>query len=163
MSEAQHLADALRYLFTQPDSEWFTAFPQAVAGLTAEQARQVPALRFNSIWGLVNHISYWQEFFLLRLRGLPGPTAHQTGDDWEPVGKAGDEEGWQAACRRALAANEALAAYVETMSDEALAQPLGSGRPRPQQVIQGVIAHNSYHICEIITVRHMQGLWLERT
>jgi hypothetical protein len=27
----------------------------------------------------------------------------------------------------------------------------------------GLIAHNGYHTCEIISIRHMLGLWLERT
>jgi uncharacterized damage-inducible protein DinB len=163
MPEAAHLADALRGLFTRPDSGWFTVFPVAVAGLTAEQARCVPAARFNSVWGLVNHVTYWQEYLLKMLRGEPLPTAHKTGDDWGPVGQAGDEAAWHDACQRALAANEALAAYVESLTAEQVNEPSAPGRPRPQQIIQGVIAHNSYHTCEIITVRHMQGWWLERT
>jgi len=24
-------------------------------------------------------------------------------------------------------------------------------------------AHNSYHACEVISIRHMLGLWLDRT
>ena len=43
------------------------------------------------------------------------------------------------------------------------AQPVSTGRPRRDQIIHGMIAHNSYHACEIITIRHMLGLWLERT
>jgi len=29
--------------------------------------------------------------------------------------------------------------------------------------VLGILAHNSYHTAEIITVRHMQGWWLAET
>jgi len=71
VSEAQHLADALRGLFADLEYGLFTAFTVAVDGLTAAQAVKIPAPRFSS--------------------------------------------------------------------------------------------HNSYHTCEIISIRHRQGLWLERS
>jgi hypothetical protein len=56
-----------------------------------------------------------------------------------------------------------LAEYIRTQSDEALHQPIAAGKPSPYQVIQGVITHNSYHSCEVSSISHMMGLWLERT
>jgi uncharacterized damage-inducible protein DinB len=162
MSESEHLADALIGLFTRTDNGWFTPLTVAVAGLTAEKAARTPAPRFNSVWGLVDHVRYWEEFALLRLRGLPADRA-VLGEDWAPIIDPADEAAWQAACHRAVAMNEVLAAYVAGLTDEELAEPYAPGRAKRQQVIQGVIAHNSYHTCEIISVRHMQGLWLEET
>jgi len=52
---------------------------------------------------------------------------------------------------------------VASLSDEEIAQPTAPGRAKRYQAIQGLIAHNSYHTCEIISIRHMQGWWLERT
>jgi len=164
MTEAQHLADALTGFFTRTDNGWFTSFASAVAGLTAQQAAWVPGPGFNSVWGLVDHVWFWQQFFLPVLRGLPAdqqPLRRE--DDWAPVADPIDEDAWQAACRRVVSVNAELAAFVAGLSDEELAQPSAPGRARRQQVIQGIIAHNSYHTCEIISVRHMQGLWLEET
>jgi len=162
MSEAEHLAEALISLFTRTDNGWFAPLTAAVVDLTARQAAWMPAPGFNSVWGLVDHVRYWEEFALLRLRGRPaGPAV--LGEDWAPIANPADEAAWQAACRRAVAVNEDLAAYVAGLTGEELAQPYAPGRVRRQQEIQGVIAHNSYHTCEIISVRHMQGLWLEET
>ena len=164
MSEAQHLADALEGLFANPEHGWFTPFSVAVTGLTAAQAASVPAPRFNSVWAVVNHTRFWQEVFLLRLRGLPvDREAFGAKNGWPPAGDPADEQTWQAACARAIAVNKELATLVAGLSDEELAQPTAPGRAKRYQAVQWLIAHNSYHTCEIISIRHMQGWWLERT
>ena len=163
MTEAEHLADALTGFFGRADNGWFTSLATAVAGLTAQQAAWVPGPGFNSVWGLVDHVWFWQKFYLPLLRGLPAEQTLRREDDWTPIADPTDEGAWQAACRRAVEVNAELAAYVAGLTDEGLAQPYAPGKARRQQVIQGIIAHNSYHTCEIISVRHMQGLWLEET
>lgn len=52
---------------------------------------------------------------------------------------------------------------VAGLTDGDLAAAIEEGRASRYQVVQGPIAHNSYHTYEIISVRHMQGLWLGRT
>jgi hypothetical protein len=164
MSEAQHLAEALEGLFANPENGWFTPFSVATAGLTAEQAAHVPAERFNSVWAVANHVRFCQEVALRRLRGLPvDRAALGAEDDWPPVGEPADEDAWQTARERALAVNRELAETVAGLSGEELAQPFAAGRAARYQLVQGLIAHSGYHACEIISIRHMQGLWLERT
>jgi len=164
MSEAQHLSDALEGLFVRPDNGWFTPLTVAIAGLTAEQGATVPAPSFNSVWAVVNHVRFWQEVTLLRLRGLPADRqASGAEDGWPPPVAPADELAWQAACDRAIALNAELAGLIAGTTGEELAQPIAPGRANRYQMIHGVIAHNSYHTCEIILIRHMQGLWLERT
>lgn len=163
MSEGEHLAEALTGLFGREDNGWFTPLTVAVSGMTAEQAAWVPGPGFNSVWGLVDHVWFWQQFLLPVLKGVPEQQTLHREDDWKPVADPTGEAAWQAACRRAMAVNAELAAYVAGLGDEELAQPYAPGRARRQQVIQGIIAHNSYHTCEIISVRHMQGLWLKET
>jgi hypothetical protein len=70
-TEAEHLSDAVRAFFVMNDHGLFTSFSTAVAGLTAAQAAAIPAPRFNSVWAVVNHVRFWQEVTLLRLRGQP--------------------------------------------------------------------------------------------
>jgi len=43
MSEAAHLADALRGLFSNAQNGWFTPLSISTEGLTAAQAASVPA------------------------------------------------------------------------------------------------------------------------
>lgn len=113
---------------------------------------------------MVNHARFWQEVTLLRLRGLPvDRQALGTENGWPPPGDPADEQAWQAACERAVAVNKELATAIAGLTDEELAQPYAPEQVSRWQIIQGVIAHNSYHACEIISVRHILGLWLERT
>ncbi len=164
MSEAEHLAGALTRFFSRKDNGWFTSFTTAIAGLTAQQAAWVPGSGFNSVWGLVDHVWFWQQFALPLLRGLPeDQQTLRREEDWAPIADPADEKAWQAACRRAVEVNAELAAYVAGLTDEELDLPYAPDKARRRQVIQGLMAHNSYHTCEIISVRHMQGLWLEET
>jgi len=164
MSEAHHLSDALVGLVSNPENGWFTPVVVAIDGLTAEQAVTIPSQGFNSIWGVINHMSYWQEFLLLRLRGETVEQLKAEGkDNWQTIEKPGDEQAWKADCEHILAVNKELARFVEGLSDAELDEPYAEGGSKRYQVIHGIIAHNSYHTNEIISIRHMLGYWLERT
>jgi len=171
-TEAEHLSDAVRALFVSNDHGLFTSSATAVAGLTAAQAASVPAARFNSVWAVVNHVRFWQEVTLLRLRGQPvDRTALGADNGWPPARQPAadpgaspdDESAWQAAVERCGEANRALAEAAAALSDEMLAAPLAPGRAAPWRLIQAMIAHNAYHTCEVISIRRMLGLWLDRT
>lgn len=166
MSEAHHLADSLERLFSNPASGVFAPFINVTDGLTAAQAAAVPAPRFNSIWAVVNHVWFWEESLLRLLRGesaTPESLGATTEHGWPPAGSATDEAGWQAARTRALATNAELAQHIRSLSDEAIAQPLEAWGTVRARAVLSIIAHDSYHTCEIITLRHMQGWWVEGT
>ena len=69
MSEVQHLAYVVENHFSNPQASSFAHFVTVSDGLSAEQAAKVPGERFNSVWGVVNHIAFWQEVTCLALRG----------------------------------------------------------------------------------------------
>jgi hypothetical protein len=166
MTEAHHLADALEHLFTDPASGAFVPFAVATDGLTAAQAATAPAPGFNSVWAVVNHVRYWEEVVVRHMRGLPvSPDLLGAPDPsgWPPAGEPTDETAWQAARARALAVNSELAALVAPLNDQEVGQIFAPWGVPLHRAIQSLIAHNSYHTCEVISIRHMQGLWLERT
>jgi hypothetical protein len=164
MSEAQHLSDALVGLFAHSGHGWFAPFTVAVGGLTAQQALSVPAPRFNTIWAVVDHVRFWHQIVLLRLHGeqVSDPALWREGG-WPAAASPADDAAWRAACDFAVALNAEVAGAVAGLDDADLVRPPGPGRAMHYQVIHGLIAHNSYHINEIISLRHMQGWWLERT
>jgi hypothetical protein len=164
MSEASHLSAALEGLFAAPDFFWFVTYPTAVEGLTARQAAASPGPRSNSVWGVTLHLSICQRFALAVLGGDPidMKTFFAEGA-WPPVGDPDDEAAWQQAKAGLLAANHALAACVATLSEADLEKDLAPVGMKAYQYIQGHLAHNSNHLCEIVTIRHMQELWLEKT
>jgi hypothetical protein len=166
MSKANHAAEALEQLFTSTTPGWFTPFILATDGLTAAQAATVPAPHFNSVWAVVNHVRYWQEVALLQLQQLPVDAAVLGSDDgsgWPRLGDRASEAAWQEARRRALGANTALAHYVVNLTDAELDRPITEGDEwnTRRHLIYSMIAHNSYHTCEITTIRHMQGWWFD--
>ncbi|MBV9228839.1 MAG: DinB family protein [Chloroflexi bacterium] len=166
MSEANHAAEALELLFSSTTPGWFSPFITATDGLTAAQAATVPAPHFNSVWAVVNHVRYWQEVALLQLQQLPVDGALLGSDDgsgWPPAGDPADEAAWHEARRRALEANAALARYVGNLTDVELDHSLSEGGEwnTRRHLIYSMIAHNSYHTCEITTIRHMQGWWFD--
>ncbi len=165
MAESFHLSEALKGLFSSPESDWFVTYPAAVLGLNAHQAAWSPGPRQNSIWGVTLHLNICQRFALAVLCGDPVEinTFFSEGI-WPPVHNPEDEAAWQQARADVLAANQALAEYVAGLSDADLEKELiPVGGMKAYQYIQGHLAHNSNHLCEIVDIRHMQGLWLEKT
>ena len=164
MSEASHLAEALHGLFATPDLFWFVSYTDAVKGLSAAQAGSVPGARFNSVWGVTLHLTLCQRFALAVLRGEPveAGTFFAQGA-WPPVPDPQDAEAWQKAKAGLLAANQALSDCVGGLAPEALEQDIPAAGMKAHQYILGHLAHNSNHINEIVSIRHMQGFWLEKT
>jgi len=166
MSTLNHEAEALDLLFTSTTPGWFSPFTTATDGLTATQAATVPAPHFNSVWAVVNHVRYWQEVALLQLQQLPVDSAalgSEDGSGWPPAGDPADEAAWHAARKRALDANAALARYVAGLSETELNQSIAEGDAwnTRRHLVYSMMAHNSYHTCEITTIRHMQGWWFD--
>lgn len=166
MSEATSMSEALDLLFMSAVPGWFSPFVAATDGLTATQAATIPAPHFNSVWAVVNHVYYWQAATLLQLQHLPVDSAalgSEDGSGWPPIGDPNDEAAWQEARRRALEANVALSRYVKTLTDAELDQPVAEGDVwnTCRHLLFSMIAHNSYHTCEITTIRHMQGWWFD--
>jgi uncharacterized damage-inducible protein DinB len=163
MPEAFHLAEALNDFLVKPDLFWFTSFPNAIEGLTAEQAVQVPAVRFNSVWGVVLHLTLCQRYALTLLGGEAVEASEFFVEGaWPAVPQPVSEAAWQQAKEELMAINRALSACVTSLSTEALEELVAPGQFKGYQYIQGQMAHNSYHLCEIVNIRHMLGLWLEK-
>lgn len=137
---------------------WHPPLSAALAGVTAAQASWRPAGEAaNTIWETVNHLLYYKERLLERLRGgkptysAPNNDATFTGDV-----TAADEAAWQAAVARMAAVHrglrEALAARADADLDQPADNPLG-------HLLADIISHDAYHTGQIIQIRKLQGSW----
>lgn len=163
MIEGSHLAEAIEALFSTPVF-WFVTFPAAVEGLTAHQAAYSPGPRFNSVWGVMLHLTICQRFALAVLRGdAIDPNSFFAEGAWPAVHDPSDEAAWQQTKVDIVAVNHALAECVAGLSEADLEKELAPVGMKGYQYVQGHLAHNSNHLNEIVTIRHMQGLWLEKT
>ncbi len=163
MSEVQHLAYVVENHFSNPQASSFAHFVTVSDGLSAEQAAKVPGERFNSVWGVVNHIAFWQEVTCLALRGqqinLADWNLSEMGSGWPPLGELSDTN-WQVARQRALDGNHAFAQAIAALSDDDLQNEMPWGG-KVWQGIYAIYAHNSHHTSEILSIRHMLGFWVE--
>ncbi len=165
MSEVKHLAEVLENHFTSPKTSSFAHFVIVSDGLTGKEAAQVPGERLNSIWAVTNHIAFWMDETRAALRGdtvdLAAWGLQEVGGGWPPLGPITDAN-WQSARQRALDCCHALAATIRTLDDAALEQPVPTLSPGlPYQAILAIYSHNSHHTAEILTIRHILGLWVE--
>lgn len=163
MSEAAHLGVGLIEGFNSEKPTAYASFEMVIAGVTAAQAARVPGERMNSIWGVVNHLWFWNEVPLRKLQGAPIEPQDLGAADWggwPPAGDPADEAAWRAATDRCLAAVRAFAAAVSALTPEQLEADLAGWGPA-WAIIQGMSSHNAYHIGELVTLRHAQGLWIE--
>lgn len=165
MSEINHLATVVEQHFSNPEVSSFVHFVTVTDGLSGEQAAATPGPRFNSVWAVVNHVALWMDVLRASIVGesvdLPAWGLTEMGGGWPPVGQVSDTN-WLAARQRALDLNHAFAEAIRTMDEAMLEQPSEQfwGQP-PYQAILAIYSHNSYHTAEIISIRHMQGLWID--
>jgi hypothetical protein len=165
MSERNRLAHAIEHYFANSPSSSFAHFVVVSDNLTAEQAAHVPGERLNSIWAITNHVAFWMDYtraaFLDEDVNLTAWGMDEIGNGWPPLGMITDAN-WQAARQRAIDISRSLAAVTRTLDPAILDQPherLFGGTL--YQAILTIYGHNSYHTAELLTVRHMQGLWVD--
>ena len=133
------------------------AVTKALEGLDADTAGQRPAGSPHSVFQLLQHMIYWQELYLRRLRGddAAGPEHAEQGwpgAEW-PV--SGGE--WFATIER-FRRGWTDATVIAEREDLSEPLPRWGGRPRYEGLL-GLASHNSYHIGQVVVVRRMLGSW----
>jgi hypothetical protein len=166
MTESHDLARSFRRNLSGDRVGIHLPLEGATADLNAAQAAAAPSTRFNSIWAITNHLWFWEESLLRLLTGQPAD--HQSigmpdGGGWAPPGDPADDAGWLAHRARALDTGLRLADHVEGLDAAGLDADLPAWGGNVRRGIYGILTHNSYHTAEILTVRHMQGWWVENT
>ena len=108
----------------------------------------------HSIFQLLNHVAFWQNWAVKWLEGKPAPLPADAAGSWPgEVMPAGKEE-WDGAVK---AFHEGLhelarlsrAADLKTMR----------GRKSRLEMLHTIAAHNSYHLGQAVLLRQMLGAW----
>jgi len=140
---------------THDKAEWFTPMNNAVAGLTAEQAKWVPKNAQgkldpdanHSVGMLAYHLVFWNENALARLRGEKPANPNnndETFNDFDPAH-------WKDIVQRLDLVMKNLETEVEKMPKEKLT--------KAAPTISHISTHNAYHTGQILYVRKLQGSW----
>jgi len=141
---------------THNKAEWFVPVNTAIAGLTPEQAKWIPAnaagkldpVANHSVGMLAYHLLFWNTNALAQLKGEKAPPVPSNNDetfnDW-------DATSWTKTVHDLDAVLTSLEQVVEQADDAKLA--------RIAPTIAHISTHNAYHTGQILYVRKLQGSW----
>jgi len=140
---------------THDKAEWFTPMNNAVAGLTAEQAKWVPTNAQgkldpdanHSVGMLVYHLVFWNENALARLRGEKPANPNNNNETFNDF----DAAHWNDIVQRLDLVMKNLETEVQKMPEEKLT--------KAAPTISHISTHNAYHTGQILYVRKLQGSW----
>ena len=130
---------------------------RAVDALDWTLAGQTPEGIEHSALRLVNHMVYWQDRYLARLRGEDAPTPPHDEEGWPgPVAPADEREWLDAvdAFRRGLAEAE----HAVTAAPLGDTGPTLAGKTR-LGTLNGLALHNGYHAGQLVQLRKLLGAW----
>jgi uncharacterized damage-inducible protein DinB len=127
---------------------------KAVEGLDWKIAGARPDGSPHSIFQLLNHIVFWQEWAVKWLDGEKPPIPKHASGSWPGGAAPADEKEWEQALRRL---NKALDALARQAEGKGLLEKRG-GKSR-MEMLQTIASHSSYHIGQSVSVRQLLGAW----
>ena len=139
-----------------------------VEDISAEvAARQVPGFP-HSVGQLVFHMNYWMDYELRRIRGQRPEYPEHSSESFPPAPSPVDAQAWdrlRAELVALLAEFAALAKSSRAELDRQIETAHEGDRKIAgtlEAVLWQMVAHNSYHLGQIATVRRALGAWPPR-
>lgn len=130
---------------------------RALPDIDAELAGRVHEAMPYSIYQLVRHMYYWQQFMLGHLEGHKPQLPVNVMESWPKETSPQDEMSWQADIKMFLDGVDRAVAIAETSQlDEPLPHFPGETRAG---ILRNIASHNSYHLGEIVLLRRFYGAW----
>ena len=136
-----------------------------IEDLSAELASRKVEGHAWSIWEIALHLNYWMAYDLKRIRGTPDPYPDHAENSWPAIPFEASQESWN----RTVSQFTVLLREWEALSRSDLQLLMRSanaiGQHHAQQassvlaLIVQTIAHNSYHVGQIVLTRRALGAW----
>lgn len=137
-------------LLAQWDNFWTTGLFAAPASkafddLTAAQAAWTPAAGHHGVWHNANHIMFWRRYAITRARKGVLPDNDEVNRRNWLVPTPADDLAWASAKQEWQESHQFVR---EAIADESL----------PADTAINLLAHDSYHLGQIMYVRALQGM-----
>lgn len=143
--------------YVMDTEDWAPPLADALNGVTREQALWKPEGRAaNSIWETVNHLTYYKERLLQKLKGLPQTNHADNNDGTFTVTESG-EGAWEQTVQRLKDAHAGLREIIEALGEGAY--DWGGSGHAPGEEVMSLILHDAYHTGQIVLIRKLQGSW----
>ncbi|MCD7035999.1 DinB family protein [Metabacillus sp. GX 13764] len=142
------------------ENEWFASIKQGLNEVSAAEAAWTSP-GSNSIWQIVNHLIFWNEDAIHRIKGTENP--HKPKDNEETFGHPGDPEdemGWSESVQRLDEVMNKLRTVIAELDDEKLKAPYAADRYSIERLLNNIMMHDSYHLGQIVLLRKQQSSWV---
>jgi uncharacterized damage-inducible protein DinB len=119
----------------------------------------------HSIWQIVQHMNFWMNYELRRIRGEAPAYPQHAAETWPVTMATSTESEWR---KEVLVFRDLLAdfAILANSTPEALASEVGATHASHTMQSSSLLAvlwqtsvHNSYHIGQIVMLRRALGAW----
>lgn len=125
----------------------FEGLPWKIAG---GRPRGVP----HSLFQLLNHMIYWQDWVLKWLGGEKPPIPKHAGGSWPGAAGPAASKEWEQAVRRF---RKGLDEMTRRSREADLLSKRG-GKSR-LEMLRTIASHNSYHLGQVVQLRQILGAW----
>jgi uncharacterized damage-inducible protein DinB len=145
MTETQKIAQLFNDL--QQGECWIGLnLQQVLEGVTPAQATAKFNPGGNSIWQLVNHISYWRKTVMIR---LTGKDAYPSSEDFY-MPTMQDTSSWQNTLHDFNTVYIAFTKAILSFEETKLNQPSPKPGQTYYQLLMGCLQHDSYHMGQMV-------------
>jgi uncharacterized damage-inducible protein DinB len=108
----------------------------------------------HSVFELLSHITYWQDWAVKWLDGKkPAIPKHASGS-WPDGASPASKKEWEGAVRSFRKGLDELGGAPRKA--DLLAK---RGKSSPLEMLHAIAAHNSYHLGQVVVLRQMLGAW----
>jgi hypothetical protein len=140
---ARHVAEVVHGNWTDINLD------DTLADVTYEEAVATPPGIVNSIAMLTNHLMFYNQVVIERIKGIDPAINDANGFDIT----INNEEQWQQLKQGTFASFKALAEMVANLTEEKLFGPTPNGHYSFYQTFHGIAEHAHYHLGQIMLVK----------
>jgi uncharacterized damage-inducible protein DinB len=130
------------------------AAKNAFEGLDWKQAGAQPEGTGHSVFQLLNHMNFWNQWVVKWLAGQKPPIPKHAPGGWPGNVAPQNAEEWRRAMR---SFDQAVRAMLQAVQR---ADPLAKrGTKTALEMLQALASHNSYHLGQVVAARQRLGAW----
>jgi len=138
---------------------WFVAVKNSIDGVSVEQAVWKPNDGVNCIWETLSHLTYYNNAYLQRFKGIEYQYDITTNDESFSTGEYSEAD-WQAEIDRYSAVMNEWRGLINDADEAKFAEPVSAdNQTKWATLILNVAAHNAYHAGQIMLLRKTLGGW----
>lgn len=142
------------------ENSWFVALKNALKDLTVDQASWKTEGTDYSIWGLLSHLSFYNEAYLKRFKGNNYIYPTDDNDETFLSAKDSSEKAWQAEIERFNEIMSEWRSLLEAAEESKFNESVSAtNKSLWSSVVAHIILHNAHHGGQIILLRKLQGNW----